>query len=76
MREDCVKRDVKKAEKGDKWREKAADRETWKGITAGAVERELASPLYKGSNKEEHIICVTQNQAGWPQTPVLIDTFP
>ena len=40
--EDCVKRD-------DKWRE------TWKGITAGTVQpyKNLASPLHKGSNKEE-----------------------
>ena len=28
--EDCVKRDLRKAEKEDKWREKANNRERWK----------------------------------------------
>ena len=36
--ENCVRRNVRKAEGDDKLREKAADRETWKGITAGAVQ--------------------------------------
>ena len=35
-----VKRDVRKTEEDDKWREKAADREKWKGLTAGAVAHE------------------------------------
>ena len=43
--EDCVKRDVRKAEEEDKWREKAVDRERWKGITAGAVQQ-FSSSLY------------------------------
>ena len=33
-----VKRDVSKAEEADKWREKA-DKETCKGVTAGAVQQ-------------------------------------
>ena len=34
--EDCVKRDVRLAEEDDTWREKAANREKWKGIRARA----------------------------------------
>ena len=37
--EDCVKRDVRKAKEEDKGREKAADMEMWKGITAGPVQQ-------------------------------------
>ena len=29
-----------KTEEGDKWTKKAADKEKWKGITAGVVQRE------------------------------------
>ena len=35
--EDCIKRDVSNAEEDDRWGEKAAKREKWKVITAGAV---------------------------------------
>ena len=52
--EDCVTRDVRKAEEDDKWRENAAYREKREEITAGAI-HELVSPLYKGGNEEEHI---------------------
>ncbi|KAI0229672.1 Carboxypeptidase B [Lamellibrachia satsuma] len=34
-REDCVKKDVRKTYQDNKRKEKAADREQWKGITAG-----------------------------------------
>ena len=33
------KGDVRKAEADEKWREKGADRETWKGVTAGAMQQ-------------------------------------
>ena len=38
-REDCVKRDLSKAEEEEKWREKANNREHWKLITKVAVQR-------------------------------------
>ena len=31
--------DGRKAEEFDTWRDKAADREKWKGVTAGAVQQ-------------------------------------
>ena len=31
--DDCVKRDLRKAEEEEKWREKAKNREQWKQIT-------------------------------------------
>ena len=37
--DDCIKRDVRKAEEGDNWTEKAADWEKWKGITVWAVQQ-------------------------------------
>ena len=37
--EDCGKRDIRKAEEIDKWREKATVREKWKEIKAGAVQQ-------------------------------------
>ena len=37
--EDCVKRDLRKAEEEEKWREKAKDRDQWKQITKVAVLR-------------------------------------
>ena len=37
--EDCIKRDVSKVEEDDRWREKAADREKWEGITVGMVQQ-------------------------------------
>ena len=37
--DDCLKRYVRKTEEDDRWREKAADREKWKGITAGEVQQ-------------------------------------
>ena len=36
--EDCLKRDVRKAEEDDKWREKAVNREKWEMTTAKAVQ--------------------------------------
>ena len=38
-REDCVKRDPRKAEKEEKWRENANNRDQWKRITKVAVHR-------------------------------------
>ena len=35
--EDCVKRDLRKAEEEEKWREKANNRDRWKLITKVAV---------------------------------------
>ena len=35
--EDCVKRDLRKAEEEEKWREKANNRYQWKRITKVAV---------------------------------------
>ena len=35
--EDCVKRDLRKAEEEEKWREKANNRDRWKQITKVAV---------------------------------------
>ncbi len=37
--EDCVKRDLRKAEEEEKWREKANNRDQWKQITNVAVLR-------------------------------------
>ena len=37
--EDCVKRDLIKAEEEEKWREKANNRDQWKRITKVAVHR-------------------------------------
>ena len=37
--EDCVKRDLRKAEEEEKWREKANNRDQWKQITQVAVLR-------------------------------------
>ena len=37
--QDCVKRDLRKAEEEEKWREKADDRDQWKQITKVAVHR-------------------------------------
>ena len=37
--EDCVKRDLRKAEEEEKWREKANNRDRWKQITKVAVLR-------------------------------------
>ena len=37
--EDCVKRDLRKAEGEEKWREKANNRDQWKEITKVAVQR-------------------------------------
>ena len=37
--EDCVKRDMRKAEEEEKWREKANNRDQWKRITKVAVHR-------------------------------------
>ena len=37
--EDCVKRDLRKAEEEEKWREKANNRDQWKQITKVAVLR-------------------------------------
>ena len=37
--EDGVRRGVRRAEEADKWREKAADREKWKGVSSGAGEK-------------------------------------
>ena len=37
--EDCVKRDLRKAEEEEKWREKANSRDQWKRITKVAVHR-------------------------------------
>ena len=37
--EDSVKRDLRKAEEEDKWREKANNRDQWKRITKVAVHR-------------------------------------
>ena len=37
--EDCVKRDLRKAEEEEKWREKANNRDPWKQITKVAVIR-------------------------------------
>ena len=34
-----VKGDVRKGQKDDKWTEKAANREKWKGVTTGAVQQ-------------------------------------
>ena len=36
-----------KVEEGDKWREKAADRETWKGLTAGTVQQPIKGATRK-----------------------------
>ena len=35
--EDCVKRDLRKAEEEENWREKATNRDQWKRITKVAV---------------------------------------
>ena len=37
--EDCVKRDLRKAEDEEKWRENANNRDQWKQITKVAVHR-------------------------------------
>ena len=37
--EDCVKRDLRKAEEGEKWRGKANNRDQWKRIIKVAVHR-------------------------------------
>ena len=37
--EDCVKRDLRKAQEEEKWREKANNRDQWKRITKVAVHR-------------------------------------
>ena len=37
--EDCVKRDLRKAEEEEKWREKANNRDQWKQITKVGVQR-------------------------------------
>ena len=37
--EDCVKRDLRKEEEEDKWREKANNRDQWKQITKVSVLR-------------------------------------
>ena len=37
--EDCVKRDLRKAEEEEKWREKAKNRDQWKEIRKVAVQR-------------------------------------
>ena len=42
-REECVKRDVRKAEQHDKWREKAVDWENWKCITTGKTHLQTIS---------------------------------
>ena len=39
--EDCINRDVRKAEEYHKWSAKVAEKETWKGITAGVHVHEL-----------------------------------
>ena len=36
--DDCVKRDLRKAEEEEKWREKANNRDQWKQITKVAVQ--------------------------------------
>ena len=36
--EDCVKRDLRKAEEEEKWREKTNNRDRWKEITIVAVQ--------------------------------------
>ena len=37
--DDCVKRDVRKAEEEEKWRENANNKDQWKQITKVAVQR-------------------------------------
>ena len=46
--EDCVKRDARKAERNVEWRERGADREHWKGITAGAMQPHPLSREQRG----------------------------
>ena len=36
---DCLKRDIRKAEEEDKWREKANNRDQWKTIMKLAIQR-------------------------------------
>ena len=36
--DDCVKRDLRKAEKEEKWREKSNNRDQWKEITKVAIQ--------------------------------------
>ena len=37
----CIKREVRKAEEDDKWREKGTAREKWEGITARKVQHHM-----------------------------------
>ena len=49
--ENCVERDLRKAQEEEKWREKANNRNQWKQITKVtyfAVTGRSASPLHKG----------------------------
>ena len=48
--DDCVKRDLRKAEEEEKWREKVNNRDQWKQITNYIeVTSRPASPLQKGN---------------------------
>ena len=56
--EDCVKRDLRKAEEEEKWREKANNRDQWKRITKVAyigVANRPASPIHKGNQRKNKI---------------------
>ena len=51
--EDCVKRDLRKAGEGDKWREKANNRDRWKQITKVAVPRSDPTPTQGNQRKNK-----------------------
>ena len=42
--EDCVKRDVRKAEEEEDWKKKTRDRGGWKGLSDEAVKKLRAAP--------------------------------
>ena len=48
--EDCLKRDLGKAEEEDKWGEKASNRERWKKLTIAAVPQ--SHPPQQGNKRK------------------------
>ena len=57
--EDCVKRDLRKAEEEDKWRENANNRDQWKQVTKVAIHRSdqyiSLTPTQGKQEEEQHL---------------------
>ena len=65
-----MKRDLRKAEEEEQWREKANNRDKWKQITKVAVLRsDQPHPYTREPEEEQHIThrSGSSRRPGWPQ---------